>query len=252
MWRGRGTLPPGQSTCRPCRQARREQAQQAETIHQCEYCHRTWTRPRTKGQVPRWCPDCRLLWPQTRACSVCGVEQLLLRGRKRCEPCAAQAERERIIPKLPVKYVAANDQTRTTITHVSTAHRLTSGRCRVCDTWFVSEHLDVTCSEQCRTEHHRGLRQAHKDRRRARKRGAYRADVYRKKVFEADGYRCHLCGKKTNPRKQAPHPKSPTVDHLVPLAAGGTHEPSNCRTACFLCNAVKGNRGGGEQFALAW
>lgn len=86
--------------------------------------------------------------------------------------------------------------------------------------------------------------------RRSRLKEAFRDTVDRQAVFEADGYRCHLCGKKTNPRKKAPHPKAPTVDHIVPVSVGGTHEPANCRTACFLCNSKKGNRGGGEQLLL--
>ncbi|MEU2106485.1 HNH endonuclease signature motif containing protein [Nocardia sp. NPDC019255] len=69
-------------------------------------------------------------------------------------------------------------------------------------------------------------------------------------MFESDGYRCHLCRRKTDPTKVAPHPRSPTIDHVIPLSKGGTHEPSNCRTACFHCNATKGDRGGGEQLLL--
>jgi len=89
-----------------------------------------------------------------------------------------------------------------------------------------------------------------KEKRRAVKRNAFVAKVYRKKVFELDGYRCHLCNKMCDKTKAVPHPRAPTVDHVIPLAAGGTHEPSNCRTACFMCNSVKGDRGGGEQLAL--
>lgn len=136
------------------------------------------------------------------------------------------------------------------VTWVKTKNRLTSGQCKVCKTWFVSFHAEVTCSTECWTMHNQTLRQVCRDRRRARKRDAFVATVYRKKVFERDGYRCHLCRKKTNPRQQVPHPKAPTIDHIIPLAAGGTHEPANCRTACFLCNSQKGSRGGGEQLLL--
>ena len=46
------------------------------------------------------------------------------------------------------------------------------------------------------------------------------------------------------------HPLSPTIDHVIPLSKGGTHEPGNCRLACFRCNAIKSDGGGGEQFAF--
>lgn len=87
-------------------------------------------------------------------------------------------------------------------------------------------------------------------RRKARVIGAFVEEVPPYKVFEADGYRCHLCGKKTDPTKSVPHLRAPTIDHVVPLSKGGLHERANCRTACFSCNSAKQDRGGGEQFAL--
>lgn len=88
------------------------------------------------------------------------------------------------------------------------------------------------------------------ERRKARQKNAFVADVNRGRVFEADGYRCHLCGLLTERDKKVPHPKAPTIDHVIPLHVGGTHEPSNCRTAHFRCNHLKGARGGGEQLLL--
>lgn len=125
-----------------------------------------------------------------------------------------------------------------------------SAQCRMCATWFVTLYTDVTCSTDCQAERERAIKRNSKDRRRARKKAAYVADVWRKEVFERDGYRCHLCRKKTLPHKQVPHPRAPTLDHVIPLASGGTHEPLNTRTACFLCNATKSDRGGGEQLLL--
>lgn len=87
-------------------------------------------------------------------------------------------------------------------------------------------------------------------RRRARLINAFVEDVDRSAVFKADSYRCYLCGHKTDPTKSYPHPKSPTIDHVIPLNKGGLHERGNCRTACAKCNSAKQDRGGGEQFAL--
>lgn len=136
------------------------------------------------------------------------------------------------------------------IDHVRTSSRLTSGRCRACDGWFVSEHTDVTCSPACKELYARSKRRISDGRRRSRMREAFREDVDPQRVFEADGYRCHLCNKMTDRTKVVPHPRAPTVDHVIPLASGGFHEPVNCRTAHFMCNSVKGSRGGGEQMLL--
>lgn len=123
-------------------------------------------------------------------------------------------------------------------------------RCRGCDGWFLSKQFEVACSKACMRDYLRPRRAVHNDRRRARKVNAFVANVYRKKVFDSDGYRCQLCGRKTDPKVVAPHPRAPTIDHIIPLASGGTHEPANCQTACFQCNCVKGDRGGGEQMRL--
>lgn len=88
------------------------------------------------------------------------------------------------------------------------------------------------------------------ERRRAREKGAFVAHVNPRAVFEADGWRCHLCGKKVNRNVKVPNLMAPTVDHVIPLNAGGTHEPANARCAHFKCNSGKRDRGGGEQMLL--
>ena len=96
-----------------------------------------------------------------------------------------------------------------------------------------------------------------RDRRRARKKDAFVENVNRKKIYARDNYRCQLrlpgC-KGVDPNKVVPHPKAPTLDHIVPLAAGvaagGTHEPKNCQLACFQCNWQKSDGSFGEQLLL--
>jgi len=125
-----------------------------------------------------------------------------------------------------------------------------SVQCCVCTQWFISKQFDMTCSDECNIARLLEVRRKQRGRRRARERNAYVADVQPSRVFELDGYRCHLCNKKCDATKVVPHPRAPTVDHVIPLSNGGTHEPANCRTACFICNSTKGSRGGGEQLAL--
>ncbi len=45
------------------------------------------------------------------------------------------------------------------------------------------------------------------------------------------GARCHLCGRLG----------ADTLDHIVPLAAGGANEPGNWAPAHRSCNASKGS-----------
>lgn len=166
---------------------------------------------------------------------------------------ASQMRAQRIARHVPVPYVGPPYRRTPTPRRnpIAVSKRcFKSTKCRICEAWFVTLYTDVTCSSECQSELRRTERQVSHGRRRARKRNAYVADVYRKQVFERDSYRCHLCRKKTRPDKLAPHPRSPTIDHVIPLAVGGTHEPLNCRTACYLCNSRKSHGGGGEQMLL--
>lgn len=111
------------------------------------------------------------------------------------------------------------------------------------------------CSEACRAssrsaaERRRkkspaaiAYRKADKKRRKALARGANDAErVCPDRVFERDGWRCGICGKKTLPSKRGTyHPRAPELDHIVAIALGGPHTYANTMTACRSCNIRKG------------
>lgn len=127
--------------------------------------------------------------------------------------------------------------------------RFLVGQCIVCDAWFIadrhafSNHTDRACSPRCTAKYQRSVRRARK--------AKARVEVFaRREIYERDKWTCHLCRKKVHRKKVAPHPMSPTLDHVIPLADGGEHSRANVRTAHFLCNAIKGAGGGGEQLML--
>lgn len=91
---------------------------------------------------------------------------------------------------------------------------------------------------------------AYARKRQAQRRGVYAEAFTPQEIFERDGYRCHLCRRKCDRRKTFPHGKSPTLDHIVPLARQGEHTRANVATACLSCNARKQHHGGGEQLAV--
>lgn len=122
--------------------------------------------------------------------------------------------------------------------------------CAICQKLFATPYTVSTCSKVCRATRVRHARREEEHRRRARERDAFVAPVSRLAIFQRDRWRCHLCGKAVRKTAPAPHPLSPSLDHVIPLARGGTHEPANVRTAHFLCNSIKGDRGGNEQLML--
>lgn len=63
------------------------------------------------------------------------------------------------------------------------------------------------------------------------------------KVFDRDKWQCQLCGEQTPPRLRATYDlRSPELDHIVPLSAGGEHSYRNTQCSCRGCNMKKGAR----------
>ena len=53
-----------------------------------------------------------------------------------------------------------------------------------------------------------------------------------KYVFERDRYHCKNCGQTNKETKL-------TIDHIIPLASGGSNDISNLQTLCYKCNQKK-------------
>ncbi|WP_327413223.1 HNH endonuclease [Streptomyces sp. NBC_01233] len=61
-------------------------------------------------------------------------------------------------------------------------------------------------------------------------------------VARRDGWRCHLCARLVDPTLYFQHRDAATLDHLVPVSAGGTDEASNLALAHRGCNSRRGTR----------
>jgi 5-methylcytosine-specific restriction endonuclease McrA len=69
-------------------------------------------------------------------------------------------------------------------------------------------------------------------------------------IFERDRWHCGICGKRIGKSFKYPHPRSKSIDHIVPLSEGGDDTAANKRAAHLECNRRRMNRGGGEQLAM--
>lgn len=131
--------------------------------------------------------------------------------------------------------------------------------CPQCDVPFVTKCRATFCSLRCSSLY----RWAHTDRPpRKKKFGTRRERAIRfglpwevydaLEIFERDRWRCQLCRKKVDREKRWPDPSAPTIDHVIPLSVPGSTGDvrSNVWCACWRCNHLKSNRGGGEQLAL--
>jgi 5-methylcytosine-specific restriction endonuclease McrA len=121
----------------------------------------------------------------------------------------------------------------------------TTRECVVCGTKFAAPYTGGKrtwfCSDECKAQKKRAERRIAKGRRKARMRGVDAESVDPFKVFDRDNWTCQICGVKT-PRKLRGtyEPNAPELDHIVPLAADGSHTYDNVQCTCRACNGAKG------------
>lgn len=71
-----------------------------------------------------------------------------------------------------------------------------------------------------------------------------------RELGERDNWKCHICSGRVLKRAgRAKQPKGATVDHLIPVADGGTHTWDNVALAHRSCNTSRG-AGGTAQLRL--
>ncbi|MFJ8594867.1 HNH endonuclease [Streptomyces sp. NPDC093598] len=88
------------------------------------------------------------------------------------------------------------------------------------------------CSTACRRRERLTLR-------RALQHDLDAGTVSRIAIYQRDGWTCHICGDPVDRDAVVPDLAAPVLDHVVPLARGGTHDEGNLKTAHFYCNSVK-------------
>lgn len=132
---------------------------------------------------------------------------------------------------------------------------VTLASCRQCGVEFTYRHYRRTklyCSTKCSRKFNRGAisaesRAAQSYRRRAAKYGSGEHERFtRAEIFERDGWRCGICGKKVPRQTKWPAPQAATLDHIVPLAKGGKHVRANVQLAHMLCNSARREVGHGQ------
>lgn len=111
----------------------------------------------------------------------------------------------------------------------------TVGRCSSCGTRFTRHSFSkpvAYCSPACRRREKVMLRRALR----------YDLDagrVSRIAIYQRDDWTCHICGDPVDRDAVVPDLAAPVLDHVVPLARGGSHSEANLMTAHFYCNSVK-------------
>jgi 5-methylcytosine-specific restriction endonuclease McrA len=183
----------------------------------CGDCGETFEVPGARGCIPRWCPPCKV-----------EVQREAVRAWRKANPEKYAAQRARWNPEAS-EVVAERHR----LWHAANAERIAKVRRR-----RYLERQQAT-NNQVAAEWRRrnpGKNAEILNRRRARLLGQFVAPVDPKEIRERDGGICQLCGEPID------DPKQRSIDHIVPLALGGTHEPANVQLAHRTCNSRKGPR----------
>ena len=117
----------------------------------------------------------------------------------------------------------------------------TPKQCICCGKEFLSQYHDKKyCSAKCKRKS-KGRKNSYRSR--CRNYGVYYdPSVTRAKVIIRDNGICQICGKvcdENDLRWGSLGPDFPTLDHIIPLAKGGTHTWGNVQCACAICNSDK-------------
>jgi hypothetical protein len=186
----------------------------------CSFAHKRANKVRRaelrreQANQPRICLMCNSAFtPKTIAARLCGQRECTLEyERRRAQACGRKEASVR-----PLRL------------------------CRECKTPFRAEYPSKSrtyCSQSCLDRRNNRINKAT---RRARMRGVNRQPLDPFDVFERDNWRCHLCGVRTPRNLRGTHnDRAPELDHILPLAVGGTHSHDNVACACRKCNQNKG------------
>ena len=164
-------------------------------------------------------------------CSSCGVYAERARPyRRRCKKCYGEENRER-----SRRWNRENAER-----HRASAKKWKSENLEKAKEsgrrWRVDNKSRVRRNQKAWLDRNPEVKVDNKTKRRHRKREAFKEPLPRGWISaqrKRQGGKCSGCAQRFNKRRKA------TVDHIVPLARGGKHEPTNCQLLCLSCNTTK-------------
>jgi hypothetical protein len=172
-------------------------------------------------------PSCNVFF---KTCPTCAKAFVARRADN--ETCSPECAHTRTLRRLRDEYEPAPKQT---------------CRCGACGNEFKASRTRKFCSTKCA----RRAADKGKHRKRARRFGVAYEFVNRIRVFDRDGWKCQICGRKTpKARLGSMEPNAPELDHRVPMSKGGPHSYENTQCACRECNGLKSNKSHAGQMPL--
>jgi HNH endonuclease len=195
----------------------------------CQHCQQTFKpkrEPKAKGKTQLYCSRKCVGKAKPKkhtarmVCKVCGNERLridALSPRFCSIECKAYRKPKPLPEPKPVKPIIIKE-------------------CLWCGLSFEATNpTKMYCNDRC-------LHKNAKRVRKALKRKQYVEQVGIGYLMARDKGICQICRNPVEQNEIAPHPQSPSMDHIMPLCKGGKHSRANTQLAHFRCNSMKGSK----------
>ncbi len=234
----------------------------------CEHCNTIY---KTTSKASRFCSDkCRVDNNHVRyyntdvevECNCCGRSMVVNRIQAnrhrvlRCDDCIELDKLNRLIGMSSnIYYQQCNHCGKQWITKRNHLYKHCSNECRYkdeykpiqheertcleCGSVFVPKHIDSKrCSDVCIKKYNN----RYKDKRynELKKIRAYDSSISINEIIRRQGDKCYLCDEVVEVDSHYNSDYYPSIEHVIPISKGGTHEWHNVKLAHRKCNSEKG------------
>lgn len=198
--------------------------------------------PSYRGKLGTWCRSCFAAYRRGERPS--GTHE-----PRDCENCGATYTPKQLKASATFCSRECKDDARNRSLQLSRKMTKPDRQCAWCADAIPREmRLDARfCSDSCNSAAHAATRKAWQRMGYTKRQGPI---VLRGYLGTRDGWCCGHCGLTINAGLRYPDPLAPSIDHVIPLSQGGTHDTANLRLVHLRCNCSRRNVGGGEQLAL--
>lgn len=114
--------------------------------------------------------------------------------------------------------------------------------------YIINKNNNIYCSNRCANRHSEGKHTRERIDK-AKQNGKVDNTITLDKLIKRDNNICYICNKECNELDYIYQGNTfiagnyyPSIDHVVPIAKGGTHEWNNIRLAHRICNSIKSDK----------